>query len=126
MCTCGCIGRADRYKIEGPDKSFYVISLIPACKSCYVGGTIRIELIHEHNPEYKDVIDADWGVEDLPWIDRYNPMVDFATGPNESEFVELISPHLVGLEDMDKIGAETAAEEMYNNVIVNPYLVKPQ
>lgn len=59
MCECGCSDFNAKYKLKGPDGSWYSISIYPGCKDCDTPAGVQIG---RHSPESAEA----WGVTEVP------------------------------------------------------------
>jgi hypothetical protein len=134
MCECGCEANADRYTLPGPGKSFYLISLSAECLNCDAPPGVTIELIEPSNTLYRDYKEGEFNTEPLKlekWPDSKG--VAIVAGMRQHEFVKSVKSHLEGMEvehftekgRIDRIGAETILEEMYEDSQVKPFVVAP-
>lgn len=134
MCECGCTMNDDKYTFPGPGKSYYLLTLSGECKSCDAPPGVTLELIEPGASLYAEYKRGDFNTEQLKlekWPDSKG--VAFITGMRSHEFVKSVLRHLEGLEvkhfvengRIDRIGAETILEEMYDDSQVRPYVVSP-
>lgn len=132
MCECGCTMSDDRYTFPGPGKTFYVLSLSGECKSCDAPPGITIEHIKPGDALYDDYRRGDFIDGPLKfekWPDNLG--VAIVTGMRQDEFVKSTKQHLIGIASadfgekgkIDRIGAETILEELYDDSQVKPWLV---
>jgi hypothetical protein len=123
----------DRYTIPGPGRSFYVLSLAGACTNCDAPPGFTIELIEPGNSLYREYKRGDFNTEPLKfekWADSKGIAV--ITGMRKHEFVGATKGHLIGVNSkdfgergrIDRIGAETILEEMYDDSQTKPAVVK--
>jgi hypothetical protein len=133
MCECGCTMSDDKYRLPGPGKSFYLVTLAGMCKNCDAPPGVTIELIEPTNSMYREYKGDDYGVSPLKlekWADSLG--VAIITGMRQHEFVKATQSHLIGLNShdfggpkLDQIAAETILEELYDDSQVRPTLVEP-
>jgi hypothetical protein len=123
----------ERYRLLGPDKLLYIITLSGHCTSCDAPPGISIEEIDETHSLYREYQDGEFNCEPLvfeKWADSMG--VAIITGMRQHEFVKAMSQHLVGVssdemgEDgtIDADGAEVIAEEMYNDSQSRPTILR--
>lgn len=134
MCECGCTMNDRRYRLPAPGKSFYLVKLSGACVDCDAPPGITIELVEPTHTLYRDYKRGDFETMPLKlekWVDTKG--VAIRTGMQQRQFVEAMAKHLVGLDSkemgggdgrIDDVGAETIAEEMYEDSTTVPTLVK--
>ena len=132
MCECGCTLNDRKYKFPGPGRSFYILSLCGWCVSCDAPSGVTIERIDPTHTLYKDYKRGDFLEGDLKfdaWADSVGAAI--ITGMTSAEFVAAAKSNLVGINSkdfgddgkIDKIGAETILEEMYEDLQKRPTLV---
>lgn len=132
MGECGCTTNDRRYRIPGPDKTFYLLTLSGACENCDAPPGITIEVItpeHTLYREYKRGEFNDGQLKFEKWRDSRG--VAIVCGMRKHEFVKAILPHLIGLDSkelgdegkLDEAGAEVVIEEMYDDSQTRPAIV---
>lgn len=133
MCECGCSSNDERYRLLGPDRLLYIITLSGHCASCDAPAGMSIEEIDEKHSLYWEYQNGDFNCESLrfeKWADSKG--VAIITGMRKHEFVKAMMPHLVGVSSdemgdngtIDEDGAEVIAEEMYDESQTRPVLLK--
>lgn len=134
MCECGCTMNDRRYRLQAPGKSYYLVTLSGSCVDCDAPSGITIALIEPTHTLYRDYKRGDFGTVPLKlekWGDTKG--VAIRTGMQKRQFVEAIAKHLVGVDSkamgdgdgrIDDIGAETIAEEMYEDSTTRPTLAQ--
>lgn len=134
MGACGCSMNDTRYTLPGPGNSFYVISLSGKCNDCDAPPGVTIELIKPEDSlyaEYHQGVFIDGPLKLEKWPDSEGAAI--VTGMRKSEFVKAVQAHLIGVSlahfskngMVDRIGAETILEEMYDDSQARPHVVEP-
>jgi hypothetical protein len=133
MGECGCSSMDERYKFEGPNRSFYILTLSGACQYCDSPPGICIEKIEPNNILYKEYCKGEFLDGDLifeKWSDSQG--VAIITGMLKHEFIKSTLSHLIGVDSkemgengiIDEFGADVICEEMYADTLVKPRIVK--
>lgn len=65
MCECGCVSNDEKYRLLGPDKTLYIITLSGHCTSCDAPPGVSIEQIGENDSFFWDYQNGDLGCKPL-------------------------------------------------------------
>lgn len=137
MCECGCVYSDEHYRFPGPGESFYLLTIHGGCKECDSPTGVEIEHVlpgtfnHEY---YGDPEHFNGNLKFEDWADK-RLGVAIACGMLSSEFVAATRNHLIGIDSkdfaadrkrtIDDDGADAILEEMFDDAIKRPAIVKP-
>lgn len=134
MCECGCTSNDEHYRFDGPDNTFYILTLSGCCTSCVSPAGICVrhikpgEFLHEW---YSDPENLDGTLAFENWGDGSGG-IGAVTGMLRSEFIKATMGHLIGVDSkemggkdgkIDKDGADVILEEMYEDAQMRPRVV---
>jgi hypothetical protein len=118
--------------MRGPRRTVYLVTFQRACTNCDGPSGITIEKFDsaEKLKEYRGGYDIPPAIEFAQWPESLG--VAIITGHRKHEFVKALKNQLMGIDSkdfgkgpLDEIAAETILEEMYEDSVVTPELVKP-
>lgn len=132
MCECGCVSNDKKFTLDGPKKSYYLVTLRGHCKECDGPAVVLIELLEPGTHDYGYYKTPEYTHGPLPlgkWSDSMGTTI--AVGMTRDEFRDKMASHLLGLnseelgEDgvLDEAAVDVLLEDMYDDAQTFPTIV---